>query len=276
MLEQNLLNEIEKISKRKIHSFEQYHNAQQISWKRKQRVYGTTIEKKKINRPEHWKKNNMHNPYYVLKHSKEIAHSVFKKLITESYKPREPFIRQIPKKDSSEHRNVNIFQIPDEAVSYLVYSKLLQKNKHRLSSFSYAYRNDRNVHFAIQDIALDMRDTPRIYIAEFDFKDFFGSINHSFIINQYDKNGFMISKFERYVIRQFLEIDINLKDGEEYRGIAQGTSLSLFLANMVCWELDKKFELNGLRFARYADDTIIWSNDYSNISKAFSLFDLSI
>ena len=155
MLEQNLLNEIEKISKRKIHSFEQYHNAQQISWKRKQRVYGTTIEKKKINRPEHWKKNNMHNPYYVLKHSKEIAHSVFKKLITESYKPREPFIRQIPKKDSSEHRNVNIFQIPDEAVSYLVYSKLLQKNKHRLSSFSYAYRNDRNVHFAIQDIALD-------------------------------------------------------------------------------------------------------------------------
>ena len=81
MLEQNLLNEIEKISKRKIHSFEQYHNAQQISWKRKQRVYGTTIEKKKINRPEHWKKNNMHNPYYVLKHSKEIAHSVFKKLI---------------------------------------------------------------------------------------------------------------------------------------------------------------------------------------------------
>ena len=26
-----------------------------------------------------------------------------------------------------------------------------------------------------------------------------------------------------------------------------------------------------MRFARYADDTIIWSNDYSNISKAFSL-----
>ncbi len=74
----------------------------------------------------------MHNPYYVLKHSKEIAHSIFKKLITESYKPREPFIRKIPKKDLGEFRSVNIFQIPDEAVSYLVYSKLLQKNKHRL------------------------------------------------------------------------------------------------------------------------------------------------
>ena len=29
--------------------------------------------------------------------------------------------------------------------------------------------------------------------------------------------------------------------------------------------------INGLRFARYADDTIIWSDSYSNISKAFSL-----
>lgn len=271
MLEQNLLTEIEKISKRKISAFEKYHNGQQVSWNRREKIYGDSADKKKIKRPEHWDNNNMHNPYYVLKHSKEIAHSIFKKLITESYKPREPFIRKIPKKDLGKFRSVNIFQIPDEAVSYLVYSKLLQKNKHRLSSFSYAYRNDRNVHFAIQDIALDMRGTPRIYIAEFDFKDFFGSINHNFIIDQYDNNGFMISKFERYVIRQFLEIDINLKDGEEYRGIAQGTSLSLFLANMVCWELDKKFELNGLRFARYADDTIIWSNDYSNISKAFSL-----
>lgn len=271
MLEQNLLKEIEKISKRKINSFEKYHNTQQISWERKQRTYGASIDKKKIKRPEHWENNNMHNPYYVLKHSKEIAHSIFKKLITESYKPKEPFIRKIPKKDSGEFRSVNIFQIPDEAVSYLVYSKLLQKNKHRLSSFSYAYRNDRNVHFAIQDIALDMRGTPRIYIAEFDFKDFFGSINHNFIIDQYDNNGFMISKFERYVIQQFLEININLTDSGDYRGIAQGTSLSLFLANMVCWELDKNFELNGLRFARYADDTIIWSNDYPNISKAFSL-----
>lgn len=271
MLEQNLLKEIEKISKRKINSFEKYHNAQQLAWERKVRIYGSNVEKKSIKRPEHWEKDNMHNPYYVLKHSKEIAHSIFKKIIAESYKPREPFIRKIPKKDSGEFRYVNIFQIPDEAVSYLVYSKLLQKNKHRLSSFSYAYRNDRNVHFAIQDIALDMRGTPRIYIAEFDFKDFFGSINHNFIIDQYDKNGFMISKFERYVIQQFLEININLTEMGDYRGIAQGTSLSLFIANMVCWELDKNFELNGLRFARYADDTIIWSNDYSSISKAFSL-----
>lgn len=50
-----------------------------------------------------------------------------------------------------------------------------------------------------------------------------------------------------------------------------GTSISLFLANVVCWKLDRNFENEGIRFARYADDTIIWSKDYSKISKAFSI-----
>src|SRR5690606_35231854 len=49
------------------------------------------------------------------------------------------------------------------------------------------------------------------------------------------------------------------------------TSISLFLANVVCWKLDRLLEDEGIRFARYADDTIIWSKDYSKISKAFEI-----
>jgi hypothetical protein len=45
----------------------------------------------------------------------------------------------------------------------------------------------------------------------------------------------------------------------------------LFLANVVCWKLDRGLEDEGVRFARYADDTIIWSKDYSKISKAFEI-----
>jgi len=276
VLEQNLLTEIQNISKRKINEFEKYHNIQQNLWERRKKRYGNSAKAKEIKRPEHWSTNKLHNPYYVLKKSKEIAHSIFEKLVEETYIPRDPYIRKIVNNDSNKIRYVNIFQIPDEAVSCLIYKKLLQKNKHRLSSFSYAYRNDRNVHFAIQDISIDIRQSPRIYIAEFDFKDFFGSINHDYIINQYSKNGFMISNFEKDVIGKFLELDINKKNGQS-RGIPQGTSISLFLANMVCWELDKNFELNGLRFARYADDTIIWTHNYSTISKAFKLInDFSI
>lgn len=55
------------------------------------------------------------------------------------------------------------------------------------------------------------------------------------------------------------------------RGIPQGTSISLFLANLVCWRLDKQLESLGLKFARYADDSIIWSNDYARICQSFDI-----
>ncbi|MGM7636494.1 reverse transcriptase domain-containing protein [Bacillus sp. Hm123] len=160
-------------------------------------------------------------------------------------------------------RPVYIFQIPDEAVSNYFYSRLLSKNKHRFSSFSYAYRNDRNVHYAIQDIALDIKATPRLFVAEFDFRDFFGSIDHDYLLNQLNQNGFLVSDFEKEIVRVSLS--------HFPKGIPQGTSISLFLANLACWNLDKKLELEGLRFARYADDTVIWSENYSKICKSFDV-----
>jgi len=58
------------------------------------------------------------------------------------------------------------------------------------------------------------------------------------------------------------------------KGIPLGTSISLFLANVACWRLDRSLENEGIRFARYADDTIIWSKEYSKISKAYELINL--
>lgn len=270
MLRENLKKEMLNICERKILEFECYHNLQHTLWKRRKKLSKSNSSQKVISRPEHWEKNNMHNPYYVKKHINEISFSVFQKVINKTYKPCKPHIRKIDKKGGN-FRSVNIFQIPDEALSSLIYRKLLQKNRHRLSSSSYAYRNDKNVHFAIQDISIDIRKSPRMFIAEFDFKDFFGSIDHRFIEQQYSENGFLISDFEQYLIKSFLDLDINKKDDNTYRGIPQGTSLSLFIANMICWSLDRKLENEGLRFARYADDTIIWSKEYSKISNSFDI-----
>jgi len=46
------------------------------------------------------------------------------------------------------------------------------------------------------------------------------------------------------------------------RGIPQGTSISLFLANVACYELDRGIEKIGVTFARYADDTLILTDSY--------------
>ncbi|HMW47678.1 MAG TPA: reverse transcriptase domain-containing protein, partial [Cellvibrionaceae bacterium] len=220
--------------------------------------------KKDVKVPEYWSIDLKFNPFYVRRNATAIAKSIAKKITTNSYTPYAPHIKSIPKTGGGQ-RELTVYQIPDAAVSSYFYARLLAKNKHRFSSFSYAYRNDRNVHFAIQDIAVDLGENSRTFIAEFDFSDFFGSIDHTFLFSQFDKNGFLISQEEEMIIKAFL--------ASRDRGIPQGTSLSLFLANLVCWKLDKSLEKAGLKFARYADDTVIWSPQYAAICESFNIVD---
>jgi len=262
-IEKQILKSITKECEKLIARHHSYHNHLHNEWKRNsKRISGAPA--KTIQTPEYWQADKKFNPFYVKSNAKAIAKSIARKIRSATYTPAEPFKKKIPKSSGGE-RELTIYQIPDAAVSQYFYTRLLAKNRHRFSSFSYAYRNDRNVHFAIQDIAVDLSLDARTFIAEFDFSDFFGSIDHDFLFAQLHANGFLISEEEETVIRAFL-----LSRG---KGIPQGTSISLFLANLVCWKLDKSFEKNGLKFARYADDTVVWSQDYAAVCRSFSLID---
>lgn len=261
-MESILLADILKEAKEKAAEYQRYHNYLEIDFQRNlSRIQNAPPKEIKI--PPHWAISRLHNPFYVINHAKQIAKSLSRRILDGTYAPSKPYERKIQKKGGG-YRNVNIYQLPDSAVSDRFYHNLIAKNKHRFSSLSYAYRNDRNVHFAIQDVTIAFRQSPRFYIAEFDFSNFFGSINHSYVFEQMKENGFLISPKEEEIIRAFL---LPYKG----KGIPQGTSISLFIANMVCWKLDRKFEEEGLRFARYADDTIIWSKDYGKIGTAFDI-----
>lgn len=257
-LSQIIKAESEKI----INRFQLYQNQMHFEHIRNKKRLGLKAPAKVINKPDYWKIDNKFNPFYVKRKHKSIAKSICRKIQKGQYIPNKPYIKNVPKKDGG-IRKVAIYQIQDAAVSKLYYSKLLSKNKHRFSSFSYAYRNDRNVHFAIQDISIELQSNDRIYTAEFDFSDFFGSISHEYLFKQFDKNGFLISNEDIAIIKAFLQSQ------KSNRGIPQGTSISLFLANLVCWELDKELEKLGVKFSRYADDTIIWASNYNQIGEAF-------
>lgn len=41
------------------------------------------------------------------------------------------------------------------------------------------------------------------------------------------------------------------------------------MANLTCWKFDQDLEREGVKFSRYADDTIVWSPEYSKICNAF-------
>ena len=257
-LEQIILEESEKLIAR----YHEYHNRIHLESIRNKRRLGDSAPRKKIHTPDYWSLNRKYDPFYVKSKHKSIARSIAKKIEARTYSPNSPYIKPVPKPDGG-HRNVAIYQIPDAAVSKLFFNRLLNKNRHRFSSFSYAYRNDRNVHFAIQDISVDLQRNERTFLAEFDFSDFFGSIAHSFLKEQFSENGFFISPEEKFIINSFLK--------ERKVGVPQGTSISLFLANLTCWKFDQDLEREGVKFSRYADDTIAWSPDYSKICNAFGL-----
>jgi len=117
----------------------------------------------------------------------------------------------------------------------------------------------------------------RLYLAEFDFKKFFESISHEHILAMLDDRRFFVTHRERYIIEKFLSVPSLC--AHEYhedigpatpraQGIPQGTSISLFLANLSAFRMDRRLERLGVGFARYADDSLIWSDSYSEIGRA--------
>lgn len=261
-LEQQLLSIILSEAEKLIARYHEYHNRIHLESLKNARRLGESAPPKRIFIPDYWSIDKKYDPFYVKGKCKSIARSIARKIENRTYIPNEPYIKLVPKADGGV-RKVAIYQIPDAAVSKLFFNRLLSKNKHRFSSFSYAYRNDRNVHFAIQDISVDLKRNSRTFLAEFDFSDFFGSISHEYLKSQFFENGFYISPEERFVVRAFLR--------SRKIGVPQGTSISLFLANLVCWKFDQDLEREGVKFSRYADDTIVWTPDYSKICNAFGL-----
>lgn len=234
---------------------------------------------KKIYVPEHWATHPNFDPFSVRinKKLKSFAHAISHKLRALEYKPQTALLRRVPKSDGT-LRDVCVFQIPDAVVSRVVYKSLLYKNAHRFSAYSYAYREDVGVHEAVTNIFHDWQGRERIYVAEFDFSKFFDNIEHRFLWEAIKRAGFLMTQVERHVIEEFLTcraLDQSVYRSDDGRartkGIPQGTSISLFLANAACWELDRGLERLGVGFARYADDTVVWSESYEKVVESYEL-----
>jgi hypothetical protein len=192
----------------------------------------------------------------------------------QSYEPFTPFRHYVPKVGGGK-RETSVFQIADSAVSRVIYDQLLEKNRVRMSSRAYAYRDDITAHDAIQYVAAELQGQSRIFVAEYDFSKYFDNIGHEYLHKIIRDRKFLITPSELAIINAFLRV--GPLDANQYRsqggprrdrGIPQGTSVSLFLANLAAWELDRALERLGVSFVRYADDTLIWANEYSQLCRA--------
>lgn len=231
-----------------------------------------------LRRPATWDLDPGFNPYIVRAHRGRIAHSITGQLRGRSYSPRPPAGFHVPKAGGGE-RTVSTFQIADEVISNRLLRSLTRKNLPRISARAYAYRPDLGPHDAISYVSTEFAREHRLFVAEYDFSKFFDTVDHTFLLETLDTMGITRTPLEQYVIERFLESPEPYLSASERleakpprkRGIPQGTSLSLFLANVAASQLDRALERLGVGFVRYADDTLIWSTDYGRIGDAASI-----
>lgn len=227
-----------------------------------------------ILRPSYWGFAAGFDPYLVRARTDRIGHSIRRALRSGAYAPRNPTAYEVLKGDGST-RTVSVFQVADNAVSKQAFQRVMEKNRAKLSSRSYAYRPDLTAHDALQYLAGELDEGDRMFIAEYDFSKYFETIEHDHIRRTLADGRFLMTAAERRVVEAFMTAPLPVVHGyrevggsPRERGLPQGTSISLFLANVAASSLDRSLERLGVGFVRYADDTILWSPDYSAICRA--------
>lgn len=240
---------------------------------------GNAPTKTTISPPHQWSLHPHFNPIYCMKHSRYLAKTIWGKLKESSYEPQPALMHEIPK-PSGDKRTVMVFSVPDAAVAGLFHRRLTERNVNIFSPNNYSYRHDRNVFDAIINLrsALDGENT---FVIQYDFKKYFDSISHDYIISLIDRPDlFLISKIERGLIKSFLTHKFAARPdfvaGQfQHRdvGVPQGSSISLFLSNIAGHELDKDLEKHDGQFVRFADDVVAITYTYEDalgVSEVFS------
>lgn len=227
----------------------------------------------RLKRPQHWSVDPGFDPYITRSRSTRISHSIRAALAQRQYRPMHPFAFDVEKADGGT-RTVCIYQVADGAMSKMLFEAILKKNLPLLSARAYAYRKDLSAQNAIQYVKSEIINRNRLYVAEYDFSKYFDTISHEHI-RRVLRDQFLLTEVEREAVEAFMQVGPVMADsysptGGPIRqaGIPQGTSISLFLANVAAWELDRELESHGVGFVRYADDTLIWSTDSSRICAA--------
>lgn len=226
--------------------------------------------------PPEWDWNPDFNPYVVRRRASQIAHAISPKIMSGAYETRPPALHRVAKKDGS-YRDASCFSIPDEAVSRKLYRSLISKNTALFSGNSFAYRPNLVSFDAIQHIRSRWNQENRIYVGEFDFRRYFDNISHPYLLDLFNTLGVYRTTQEDHLIRQFLQSRLPTDPLSQNpgairkKGIPQGTTISLFLANVALTPVDREFDRIGVNFVRYADDTLIWSRNYQDAVDALAV-----
>ncbi|WP_080635699.1 reverse transcriptase domain-containing protein [Rhizobium leguminosarum] len=219
------------------------------------------------------------DPAHCKRHANAIASGIWHKVLHADYQPDPALHFELPKPDGSK-RGVMAFGIPDAAVANVVLRRTLHRNKKRLSPHSYAYHPDKNVFDAI--LALNDFDRDgKLFAVQIDFEKYFDKIPATYIKRKLsDRSVVGLTPHERHIYESFLHHRYG--DAASHasgifkrriNGTPQGSSVSLFLANLANDGLDRQLAAESGKFVRFADDVVAICGNYEEAQRLEKCFD---
>jgi len=151
----------------------------------------------------------------------------------------------------------------NEAEKYVlkIIAFLLHEKDKIFADNLFSFRHDQGVKKAIASL-VNRPDISEYYSYKLDIHDYFNSVNVERLLPRLQK-ALANEKVTYNLIKQILlNPYVISEDGtliEERKGIMAGVPISSFLANLYLMDLDWYFQNNGIPYARYSDDIIVFA-----------------
>jgi RNA-directed DNA polymerase len=194
---------------------------------------------------------------HLLQYLKDNGKELRETILMGKYYPNPVRRVEIPK-ENGKTRMLGIATVVDRVIQQAMSQILSPIFEPQFSETSYGFRPKRSAHDAIRRCK-EYANEGYTYVVDMDLEKFFDVVNQSKmieIISRTVKDGRVVSLINKYLKAGVI---INKRFEETNIGLAQGGNISPLCSNIMLNELDKELERRGIKFVRYADDTVLFA-----------------